>query len=171
VPKLERIVTSVCVLALAAGSAGCGSSGDKKPSPAQPGAGQPQHTQTAPKPGTPPATSTSGETSPRGGSPEDQPGGAGDEEPIRTPALFKGVAGRVTPSKVRVPPFVSIQVVLESADAGDYGLTVGGQTLRVTGAKRQASALLDGLRPDKSYRGKVDGGGAVTIVASAEPGP
>ncbi len=49
-------------------------------------------------------------------SPEDEPGGAGDEEPARTLALFTGEGGRITPRTVRVPAFISIRVELRSED-------------------------------------------------------
>ena len=54
-------------------------------------------------------------------SPEDEPGGAGDEEPARTLALFTAENGRITPRVVRVPAFISIQVELRSKDGREYG--------------------------------------------------
>ena len=49
-------------------------------------------------------------------SPEQQPGGAGDETPIATQALFTAKGGKVTPSRVRVPPFIAVRVVLQALD-------------------------------------------------------
>jgi hypothetical protein len=119
----------------------------------------------------PPAERQAGE--PRSPTGEDEvPGGPGDEIPARGPADFRGRAGRVGPLVVRVPPFLGIGVTLRSADGRDYGLRIGGKTLRVGGLKRSASATLEGLRPGRSYRGAVlEGGGTVRIEASAEPGP
>src|SRR5688500_8695634 len=41
--------------------------------------------------------------------PEETPGGAGDEEPARTLALFIARGGRITPRVVRVPAFISVK--------------------------------------------------------------
>ena len=79
-------------------------------------------TETAPAE-TAPATAT--ETSP-----EDMPGGAGDEEPARTLALFTARGGQIGPRVVRVPAFISIEVRLRSADGGDYALRFGSVTVR-----------------------------------------
>ncbi|MEX2253695.1 MAG: hypothetical protein WD649_06030 [Thermoleophilaceae bacterium] len=107
------------------------------------------------------------------GSREDEvPGGPGDEIPASGPADFTGRAGRIGPLLVRVPPFLGIGVTLRSVDGRDYGLRIGGKTLRVGLSKRTASARLEGLRPGRSYKGSVlDRGGTVRIEASAEPGP
>jgi len=105
-------------------------------------------------------------------SPEDQPGGAGDEEPARSQALFSGRGGRITPTLVRVPSFIAIRVVLRSADGRAYGLRFPGQTVRVNGARRSATADLAGLRPGKVLAGTgVNGSNSVRVEATAEPGP
>ena len=73
---------------------------------------------------------------------------------------------------MRVPPFISVEVVLRSADGQSYSLRIGGRTLRAGGALGSASARLDGLRAGKAYVGKELGTGvAVRVEASAEPGP
>ena len=73
---------------------------------------------------------------------------------------------------VRVPPFISVEVVLRSADGQMYGLRIGGRTLRAGGALGSASVRLAGLRAGKSYVGtELDTGARVVVEASAEPGP
>jgi hypothetical protein len=73
---------------------------------------------------------------------------------------------------VRVPPFISVEVVLRSADGQSYGLRIGGRTLRAGGALGSASVKLDGLRAGKAYVGtELDTGVKVRVEASAEPGP
>ena len=67
------------------------------------------------------------------GSPEDQPGGAGDEIPARSQALISGRGGRLSPRLVRVPPFISVRVELRSTDGARYSLRGGGKTLTVGG--------------------------------------
>jgi outer membrane biosynthesis protein TonB len=105
-------------------------------------------------------------------SPEDQPGGAGDEEPARSLALLTGENGRITPRRVRVPAFISIRVELRSKDGEEYGLRFGGATLRVSDGLGSASTTLDGLRPGGAVVGTPTGpGNRVRIEASAEPGP
>jgi hypothetical protein len=115
------------------------------------------------------------ETAP-GASPEDQPGGAGDEEPARTLALFTGEGGRITPRVVRVPAFISIRVELRSADGQEYGLLFVNETsrvsMRISGALGSTSSTIDGLRPGQAIIGKPVGTGTrVRIEATAEPGP
>lgn len=101
--------------------------------------------------------------------PEDRPGGAGDEIPASTQALFTGRAGKITPRIVRVPPFIAVRVELRSGDGAMYELRGGGERLRA--ASRPAEPVVfDGLRPGRrlSLKGT---GGRVIIEASAEPGP
>jgi hypothetical protein len=104
------------------------------------------------------------------GSPESGTGGAGDEEPARTLALFTGEDGRITPRVVRVPAFISVRVELRSADGGEYGLTFAGETIRVGGGLASVSTTIDGLRPGAKVVGSGPSG-EVRIEATAEPGP
>ena len=105
-------------------------------------------------------------------SPEDQPGGAGDEEPARSLALFSGDNGRITPRTIRVPAFISIRVELSSEDGEEYGLTFEGETIRVSGGLASVSTTIDGLRPGEAVVGTPTGpGNRVRIEATAEPGP
>jgi hypothetical protein len=106
-------------------------------------------------------------------SPEEQPGGAGDEEPARSQALFTAAGGRVTPRVVRIPSFIAVRVELRARDAGPYTLTIGGQTIEVGDALNSMSVSLDGLRPGDAYVGRLGSGasGRVRVEATAEPGP
>jgi hypothetical protein len=105
-------------------------------------------------------------------SPEDQPGGAGDEEPARSLALFTGENGRITPRRIRVPAFISIRVELRSEDGRGYGLTFAGETIRVSEGLGSVSTTIDGLRPREAVVGTPAGpGNRVRIEATAEPGP
>jgi len=112
------------------------------------------------------------ETTPPAESPEDEPGGAGDEEPARTLALFTARGGRITPRVVRVPAFISIQVELRSADGATYVLSFGDTTLTAGGELNSVSTTIDGLRPGEAIVGRPrDAGNRVRIEATAEPGP
>ena len=127
-------------------------------------------TQTAETSTTPPATPTTPGTT--GTSPEDQPGGAGDETPIATQALFTGKDGDITPATIRVPPFISVRVVLHSADGGSYAIEVAHHELKVDSGQPTAGVRLSGLRAGRRYTVDVSGAPeTLAIVANAEPGP
>jgi len=104
--------------------------------------------------------------------PENGPGGAGDEEPAQTLALFSGENGRITPTVVRVPAYISVRVELHSADGAEYGLTFDGETIKVGGGLGSVSTTIDGLRPGAKVVGTPTGASNnVRIEATAEPGP
>jgi hypothetical protein len=105
-------------------------------------------------------------------SPEDQPGGAGDEEPIRSEAVLTGRDGRLSPRVVRVPAFIAVRLELRSGDGARYAARVAGRTLRAAGSDDDAT-MLDGLPPGERYAVRaVEGArGTVHVEASAEPGP
>ena len=107
---------------------------------------------------------------PRTVPPEEQ---QGDEEPIRSEAVFTGAGGRLTPREIRVPAFIAIRVILRSTDAGrdqNYSLEIGGERLAIGHTTPVDEVNLDGLLPDESYKGTSPQGN-VKVVASAEPGP
>jgi hypothetical protein len=107
-----------------------------------------------------------------GTTPESGAGGAGDEEPAQTLALFTGENGSITPRVVRVPAYISIRVELRSADGAEYGLTFEGETIKVHGGLASVSTRIDGLRPGAKVVGTPTGAsGRVRIEATAEPGP
>jgi hypothetical protein len=117
----------------------------------------------------PPKTETESE---RAESPEDQPGGGGDEEPARTLALFSADNGRIAPRVVRVPAFISIQVELRSKDGREYGLRFGDVAITAGRGLGSVSTTIDGLRPGEAIVGKPTGAGnRVRVEATAEPGP
>jgi hypothetical protein len=105
-------------------------------------------------------------------SPEQDTGGAGDENPARSLALLTGQGGRITPPVVRVPPFISIRVELHSSDGRTYTLRFGRRRIRAGGQISSASTTFPGLRPGKALVGRpVGAGNRVRIEANAEPGP
>lgn len=104
--------------------------------------------------------------------PEEQEGGAGDEEPARTLALFTARDGRIRPRVVRVPAFISVRVELRSPDGGEYGLRFGDVTIRAGGELSSTATTIDGLRPGEAITGRPTGAGnPVRVEATAEPGP
>ena len=103
-------------------------------------------------------------------SPEDAPGGAGDEVPASSQALFTGRGGAIRPRRVLVPPFIAIRVELRSSDGRSYSLRFGRRTITVGGSVRSLSRRFDGLGSGKRLVGRGPSG-RVVIEASAEPGP
>jgi hypothetical protein len=103
---------------------------------------------------------------------EDQQGGAGDETPAETLALFTGENGKITPAVVRVPAFIAVRVEVRSADGAEYGVTFEGETIKVHGGLGSVSTTIDGLRPGEKLIGTpIGASGKVRIEATAEPGP
>jgi hypothetical protein len=120
-------------------------------------------------PATPPAPTTPTGTST---SPESQPGGAGDETPIATQALFTGNGGEITPATIQVPPFIAVKVVLHSADGGSYAIDVAHHQLSADSSNPTVVVELSGLRAGQRYAVDVVGAPErLSIVASGEPGP
>jgi hypothetical protein len=175
--KSSRTPVVAAVLALMLVLSGCG--GDDEEAPTTPAATAPAETAETgvERPETereeqPNEVETTETGSARAESPEDQPGGAGDEEPARTLALFTARDGRISPRVVRVPAFISVRAELRSADGVSYGLRFGDTTIRAGGELSSASAALDGLRPGEAIVGRPTGpGNPVRIAATAEPGP
>jgi len=168
-PAIARLCLAVLILGALAGCGGDRESSGKaaapRTEPAAKSATETERTATV----TVPAGKTQTQT---GTSPEEQPGGAGDEEPAHSQALFTGRGGRVKPAVVRVPAFIAIRVELRSADGEVYSLRFGGRILRVDGSLRSVSAGFSGLRPGEALTGEpVHGGNRVRVEATAEPGP
>jgi hypothetical protein len=156
-------------LAVALAGVGCGGDGDDEKSV---GTGPPASTPTP----APTETKTQGRTqstSPQGTSPEEQPGGAGDEVPARSVVLLTGRRGRIRPRLVRVAPFIAIRVELRSADGRAYGLRFGHKVLRAGPQVAAMSTTLPGLHQVQAVTGRLAGGSGnpVRIEASGEPGP
>jgi hypothetical protein len=176
-----RLRPALVVVAVLLALAGCG--GDDEDQAAAPETGPPPTAEPAPTETDETETETEQEpteaepeTEPGDDgpptSPEDLPGGAGDEEPARSLAMFSGDNGRITPRTVRVPAFISIRVELSSEDGQEYALTFEGETIRVAGGLGSVSTTIDGLRPGESVVGTPTGAGnRVRIEATAEPGP
>jgi hypothetical protein len=171
-----RAALAAVVLCLAV--VGCADDDDESAATTEttepPAVTQPRETETAETETEPEteAPETDGEPTETSTSPEDQPGGAGDEEPARSLALFTGENGRITPRVVRVPAFISIRVELRSGDGREYGLTFDGETIRVSGGLASVSTTFDGLRPGQRLVGTPTGAsGRVRVEATAEPGP
>lgn len=70
-----------------------------------------------------------------------------------------------------MPPFIAIRLELRSSDGARYELRVDGRTVSTSGST-PGRVRLEGLQPDGRYVARpAGGGGAISIVASSEPGP
>jgi hypothetical protein len=176
--RSSRLFVGICLVAAALALAACGSDDEKEETQAtSPPTTQEEtvteeeteaetRTEEEPEP-----AETEADTGPAT-SPEDEEGGAGDEEPARTLALFTGSGGQIKPRVIRVPAFISIRVELRARDGISYGLTFPGRTIQVSDGLSSASTTFDGLRPGEVLVGRyLQGGGRVRIEATAEPGP
>jgi hypothetical protein len=171
--KFTRKLSIALVIAVALVVSGCGGD-DEQPSSTPETTAATDTAATASTPGETATEESPGvktETTPAE-LPEDQPGGAGDEEPARTVALFTAEGGRITPRVVRVPAFISIEVQLRSADGDKYKMRFGDTTITAGGGLSSVSTTIDGLRPGKAIVGTPEGpGNRVRVEATAEPGP
>jgi hypothetical protein len=174
--KFTRKLALAGLIALSVAVSGCG--GDDEEASTTPTTTAPAETATTESTPTetteqPPATTeTEAQTETEAESPEDLPGGAGDEEPARTLALFTGRGGRISPRVVRVPAFISVRIELRSADGAAYALRFGNKTIAAGDKLQSASTTIDGLRPGQAITGRpTAAGNPVRISATAEPGP
>lgn len=149
---------------------GCGSNDADKPG--NPSVTAPAETVPAPVTTPPPETTTPEPEKEPDAEPRTVPEEElqGDEEAIRSEAVFTGKGGELTPRKIAVPAFIAIRVILRNGDGGSYSIEINGQRLIVGHAKRTGELELDGLLPQKKYMGRSPQGDVV-ISATAEPGP
>jgi hypothetical protein len=173
--RSRALLTSAALAALAVAGCGGGGSSSGTQAAAIPSSASENTISVGLPPTTPSTTPTqTAQTTPAktSTSPESQPGGAGDETPISTQALFTGKGGDITPATVRVPPFIAVNVVLHSADGAEYEIEVAHHELKVDGSNPTANVKLSGLRAGKRYIVDISGAPqSLAIVANAEPGP
>ena len=169
--RVRAALAATAVLGLVATGCGGDDEEDSERSPTTPPV-----TTVAPPITTPPPETTLTQAEP---DPQEEPRTVppdeqqGDEEAIRSEAVFTGKGGRLTPPEIRVPPFIAIRVILRSSDVSreqGYALTLAGKRLFIGHTRSTDEVELDGLLPNKSYVGKSPQGN-VRVVASAEPGP
>jgi hypothetical protein len=175
--KFTRILVLAGLLAGFSVVSGCGDDDDGSTAPSRTATAETTPAETATAETTPTDTEsepveTETEEARTETSPEDVPGGAGDEEPARTLALFTARGGRIIPRVVRVPAFIAVKVELRSADGETYALRFGDTTITAGGRLSSVATTIDGLRPGEAITGKpASQGNPVRIEATAEPGP
>lgn len=163
-----RTFGGVCFCALVLAAAGCGEdeeNGDSTVATAPALTAVPAETVDTGETG---AETDSGD----GGSPEDQPGGAGDEEAARTEVVLEFSPQGLEPNEVRVSPFIPVELIIRS-DGAEYDLSYtapssGGGANGTT----EADFEIDGMRPGQEIEVEErNTDSRARIVASDDVGP
>jgi hypothetical protein len=158
-------------MAVAAALAGCGGDdADQTAAPSTPAPAPSAATEAATpaETGTPSPTAT--EQPLPSVSPEDQPGGAGDEEAIRVPAEFTVADGGISPPQVQVPAFLTIELIVHNETTAQVVVRLEGAEPMTVAAGGMGRARLEG-RKKGSYVIDAGAAGRATLVTGAEPGP
>jgi hypothetical protein len=162
---------TLAVFAVVAALAGCG--GDDSDESAAPTATPPPaatETATATPTATATATPTATPTATATTSPEDQPGGAGDEEPIRVPVEFTVRDRGITPPQVAVPAFLGLELIVHNELTDPIIVTLEGAEPMTVDPGGTGRARLQGRRKGQYVVDFGDHGQAL-LLTGAEPGP
>jgi hypothetical protein len=179
---LRRLAAALLVVTAVV--AACGDDDEPAAGPAGTATATPTATATATPSSTPtpPAESggTGGAASPENGggtggaaapgNPEDQPGGAGDEEAARVPVEITVGADGITPRRVSVPAFLALQVVVHNERSEQVIVRLEGAEPMTVGPGATFTANLDGRRPGRYAIDAGDAGQAL-LVTGVEAGP
>ena len=98
--------------------------------------------------------------------PEAQPGGAGDEEPLRQRVRLTIGADGIRPRRAEVTAFLAVRLVARNDTRREQLVTVVGATpprALSLGRGVRATLDIDGLRPGR-YRIRAEPAGAATLV-------
>jgi hypothetical protein len=130
----------------------------------------PQETPPATATATPSATPTETATTTATPSPEDQSGGAGDEEPARVPLEFTLGDGGLKPATISVPAFLGLELIVHNRTSQPQHVALEGSGALDVPANDTARARFEGRRAG-TY--KVDGGpaGQAEVIVGVDPGP
>jgi hypothetical protein len=164
---------SILLALLALAAVGCGGE-DEPVAPAQPAStSTPAATATATETASPAATETPAATaSPTATatSPEDQEGGAGDEEAARVPVEFTVGADGITPPQVSVPAFLALELVVRNEHSAPVTVRLAGAEPFEVRAGETHRERLDGRRPGR-YPLDAEPFGSATLITGVEAGP
>jgi hypothetical protein len=162
---------ALLVLVFAVALVGCG--GDDAEQTAAPTATPPPtatETPTATMTATPTATATATATPTPSANPEDQPGGAGDEEPVRVPVEFTVRDRGITPPQVAVPAFLGLELIVNNQLADPIEVTLEGSEPLSVGPGETGRMRLQGRRKGQ-YVVDFGAAGQALLITGAEPGP
>jgi hypothetical protein len=158
------------VLTVAVALVGCGGDDDQEqtaaPTATPPPAATATATATPTETPTPAATATSTATA----NPEDQPGGAGDEEPIRVPVEFTVRDRGITPPQVAVPAFLGLELIVNNQLADPIDVALEGAEPMTVGPGETGRMRLPGRRKGQ-YVVDFGAAGQALLITGAKPGP
>jgi hypothetical protein len=158
---------ALCVLAAAAALAGCGG-GDEPDQTAAPTATPPPPA--TPSPSATPTPTESAQSLPSV-SPEDQPGGAGDEnEAARVPVEFTVTDGAITPRQIAVPAFLALELIVHNKASQQVVVRFEGAEPLTVAPGETGRARLEG-RKKGSYVVDAGSAGQAVLITGAKPGP
>jgi hypothetical protein len=103
---------------------------------------------------------------------ESGPGGAGDEQGTRVPAIYTLKGGALSPKTVNVPAFLAAEVTVSSTDSRAHTVTVSvgkGYPLRVP-PRGSGTVRVPGQKGGR-HQVLLDGKPAATLAWGGEPGP
>jgi hypothetical protein len=158
------------VLIGAAVMVGCGDDDDEPeagPAPTATATAQATATPTATPTATATATPTPTETP---ASPEDQEGGAGDEEAARVPVELTVGGDGITPRRVEVPAFLALELIVHNQRFEPVAVELEGAEPLFVDPGQTGRVRLEGRRPGR-YRIETDNAGSTTLVTGVEAGP
>jgi hypothetical protein len=165
-----RLVLALVIVVAAL--AGCGGDDDSQTSatpPPPPSAA----TETATATPTATATSTPSPTAteaPTPENPEDQPGGAGDEEPVRVPVEFIVRDRGISPPQVAVPAFLGIELIVHNETGARLVVRLEGAEPLTVGPGETGRSRLEGRKKGQYVVDFGDAGQAL-LITGAKPGP
>ena len=116
------------------------------------------------------ATDTATPTATEQPAPEEQEGGAGDEEAARVPARFDVGPSGVQPPRVMVPAFLAIELVVNNALDEPVTVRFDGEEVMTVPAGQLGRAQVDGRRKGR-YRVSFGTAGEALLITGVEPGP
>ena len=159
-------------LVVVAALAGCGGDDQDQTAAPPPAATETETATATPTPtGTPTPTATPTPTStPSAENPEDQPGGAGDEEPVRVPVEFRVRDRGISPPQVAVPAFLGLELIVHNGLADPLVVRLEGAEPMTVGPGETGRARLEGRRKGQ-YVIDFGAAGQALLITGAEPGP
>jgi hypothetical protein len=156
-------------LLAAAALCGCGGDGETTAAPA-PTPSPPAAATEAPT-ATPTATpSPTATDAPTPENPEDQPGGAGDEQEARVPIELTVASGGITPPQVSVPGFLALELIVHNELPVEVVVRLEGAKPIAVGPGDTGRARLEGRRPGR-YTIDAGAAGKAVLITGVDPGP
>jgi hypothetical protein len=147
--------------------AGCGGDDEPAAGPAPTATATPTPTATPTATPTPTATAT---PTPTPTSPEDQQGGAGDEEAARVPVELTVGADGISPPEVSVPAFLALELIVHNERSDEVVVQLEGADPLTVEPGATSRARLDGRRPGR-YAIDAGAAGEAVLVTGVEAGP